>query len=293
MIDDYNHMMGGVDLTDQRISYYHPDLHCFRKWMPMCLQILSLIRNNSYCIHKDDENLQKRNELLNHKVFTLGFIKSLMKMVMDSFLGEDNNMIQTPPANINIENESSQSHSCASSISSVTYADIAQLSKSSSNKPSNIPTRKSTRTHSSSSKGATDSQIASKRKLLLAKSALPPKPKRAKIVNKKIVLSDYDHIRLLPPLENHKRVKMVVDDGNKSAEEASNTTHKKGKVRQACVYCSMVYDEIKEKEGFSGISGEKVKWDRFVKRTLYQCSVCNVPLCEKHFGTFHQNNKNE
>lgn len=82
MIDDYNHMMGGVDLTDQRISYYHPDLRCFRTWMPMCLQILSLIRNNSYCIHKDDENLQKQNEVLNHKVFTLGFIKSLMKKII-------------------------------------------------------------------------------------------------------------------------------------------------------------------------------------------------------------------
>ena len=28
MIDDYNHWMGGVDLSNQRIAYYHPNLIC-------------------------------------------------------------------------------------------------------------------------------------------------------------------------------------------------------------------------------------------------------------------------
>ena len=36
IIDDYNHWMGGVDLADQRIAYYHPDLCCYRNWFP-CL----------------------------------------------------------------------------------------------------------------------------------------------------------------------------------------------------------------------------------------------------------------
>eukprot|EP00957_Ditylum_brightwellii_P192313 14639681-Ditylum_brightwellii.AAC.1 len=30
LIDDYNHWMCGVDITDQKISYYHPDFHCIR-----------------------------------------------------------------------------------------------------------------------------------------------------------------------------------------------------------------------------------------------------------------------
>jgi len=30
LIDDYNHWMGGVDLTNQMIAYYHPNLRCRR-----------------------------------------------------------------------------------------------------------------------------------------------------------------------------------------------------------------------------------------------------------------------
>ena len=29
-IEDYNHWMGGVDLVDQRIAYYHPNVRCRR-----------------------------------------------------------------------------------------------------------------------------------------------------------------------------------------------------------------------------------------------------------------------
>ena len=36
LIDDYNHWMGGgVDLADQRIAYYQPDLRCRRNWIPI------------------------------------------------------------------------------------------------------------------------------------------------------------------------------------------------------------------------------------------------------------------
>eukprot|EP00957_Ditylum_brightwellii_P097389 7417533-Ditylum_brightwellii.AAC.1 len=32
LINNYNHWMGGVDLVNQRISYYHPDICCFCNW---------------------------------------------------------------------------------------------------------------------------------------------------------------------------------------------------------------------------------------------------------------------
>ena len=34
-IDDYNHWMGGVDLCDQQIIYYHPSIRCHRNWVPI------------------------------------------------------------------------------------------------------------------------------------------------------------------------------------------------------------------------------------------------------------------
>ena len=52
LIDDYNHWMGGFDLSDQRISYYHPDIRCRRNWVPICIQLLSIIRNNSFLVMK-------------------------------------------------------------------------------------------------------------------------------------------------------------------------------------------------------------------------------------------------
>ena len=75
MIDDYNHWMGGVDLVDQRISYYHADLRCYRNWMPMFLQILSIIRNNSFIVHRH----LKKDKAFSHKKFTYEIIEFLMR----------------------------------------------------------------------------------------------------------------------------------------------------------------------------------------------------------------------
>ena len=52
LIDDYDHWMGGVDLCDQHISYYHPNIRCRRNWVPMFILMLSIIRSNSYIVHK-------------------------------------------------------------------------------------------------------------------------------------------------------------------------------------------------------------------------------------------------
>ena len=52
LVDDYNHWMGGVDIADQRIAYYHPSFQFRRTWMPIFIQLLSIIRTNSYVIQK-------------------------------------------------------------------------------------------------------------------------------------------------------------------------------------------------------------------------------------------------
>ena len=74
LIDDYNHWMGGVDVADQRIAYYNSDLRCQRNWIPMFLQVLSIIRTNSYIVHSSI----KKKEALSHKKFTLGMIEALL-----------------------------------------------------------------------------------------------------------------------------------------------------------------------------------------------------------------------
>ena len=74
LIDDYNHWMGGVDLSDQRISYYHPDIRCRRNWVPIFIQLLSIIRNNSFLVMK----AQFKGTKVTHKEFTLQIIDELM-----------------------------------------------------------------------------------------------------------------------------------------------------------------------------------------------------------------------
>ena len=82
LIDDYNHWMGGVDLVDQRIAYYHCNLRCQRNWIPMFLQIMSIIRANSFIVH-----LQiKKENALSHKQFTCAIIKDLMGKAKKHYL---------------------------------------------------------------------------------------------------------------------------------------------------------------------------------------------------------------
>ena len=52
LIDDYNHWMGGVDLCDHHISYYHPNIRCRHNWIPIFIQMLSIIRSNLCIVHK-------------------------------------------------------------------------------------------------------------------------------------------------------------------------------------------------------------------------------------------------
>ena len=82
LIDDYNHWMGNVDIADQLISYYHLNLRCFRTWTPMFLQLLSMIRSNSYLVYLSYQDRLNRGKKLTHKVFILSFIKTLINEAM-------------------------------------------------------------------------------------------------------------------------------------------------------------------------------------------------------------------
>ena len=75
LIDDYNYWMGGVDVADQRIAYYHPSkLICQQNWIPIFIQLLSIIRNNAFIVHSKSMG----KNWSPHKVFTQNMIAWLM-----------------------------------------------------------------------------------------------------------------------------------------------------------------------------------------------------------------------
>ena len=95
LIDDYNHWMGGVDLSDQRISYYHPtNIRCRRTWIPIFLQLLSIIRNNSYLVYR--QFLKK--DACSHKEYTLKMIKWFMKKAHEKALEEKKLVAENNPS---------------------------------------------------------------------------------------------------------------------------------------------------------------------------------------------------
>ena len=75
LVNHYNHWMGGVDLSDQRIAYYMPNLRCFRNWIPLFIQTMGMIRNNSYCVYADHHG----DKAMSHKDFLYHMIVALAK----------------------------------------------------------------------------------------------------------------------------------------------------------------------------------------------------------------------
>eukprot|EP00957_Ditylum_brightwellii_P070557 5360646-Ditylum_brightwellii.AAC.1 len=71
LINDYNHYMGGVDVSDQRIAYYHPNPCCHYNWVPIFMQILSIMHNNTYVVHKGHYG----KNTLSHKRFTMEWVR--------------------------------------------------------------------------------------------------------------------------------------------------------------------------------------------------------------------------
>lgn len=112
IINDYNHFMGGVDLSDQLISYYTPNLRCRRTWMPMMIQCLQIMRVNAYIVfkHLTPDNLGKNA----HKLFVLDIVTSMRSRASSMFSGEittrnstaatSNEAIHLPYARISMKN---------------------------------------------------------------------------------------------------------------------------------------------------------------------------------------------
>ena len=74
LIDNYNHWMGSVDLADQRVAYYIPNLYCHCNWVPLFLQLISLVRVKAYMMYKSITNSQGKKSI-SHKKVTLHIIK--------------------------------------------------------------------------------------------------------------------------------------------------------------------------------------------------------------------------
>ena len=297
MIDNYNFWMGGVDLSDQRIAYYHPDVRCYRNWIPMCIQVLSMIRNNSYVIHEDYYG----KDALRHKVFALRFIKRLMDRAMEYYmkqLEEYSAPATLPtdmPSDISVGNDSLVSKL---TMNSPQQSDNASVSSSQSRISQRISLQSISRASkaSKSSKNPSNSNTnitATKRKL--RPSSLPPKPvKKFRVDKSATSLAKFDSIRFQPPLSKHVRI----NTNNMIFSESASTVSGKSKVkkgkRQRCIYCSITFDNLKDNDNkVRNFKGEEMNWDKFVKRTCFICSVCKVYLCEDHFDQFHKNAQNK
>ena len=81
IVNDYNHMMLGVDVVDQLIAYYRPKICCQRTWMPIFLQCLCVLRVNSYVLYKEtsrDHPEVNDKDIRSHKSFLIEFINVLI-----------------------------------------------------------------------------------------------------------------------------------------------------------------------------------------------------------------------
>lgn len=76
VIDDYNHLMGGVDLFDQLRSYHEPKFRVRRTWMPIFLFTFNAAITNAYIVHKNLHET-RGDEPLSHTAFVMEFASVL------------------------------------------------------------------------------------------------------------------------------------------------------------------------------------------------------------------------
>ena len=80
IVYDCNHWMCGIYPSEKNISYYHPDIHCRRTWVPMFIQLLSMIRLNSYIFYvsHDNNNNKHYKPFITHKYFLMGIVRHFL-----------------------------------------------------------------------------------------------------------------------------------------------------------------------------------------------------------------------
>ena len=255
LIVNYNHWMGGVDLSNQRIAYYHPDMRCYRNWIPMFIQILSMVRNNCYLVYYD----HYKSKAVTHKSFTLKMIDALMTESSFYYKNEDLNdgkpiqavdqlPADTPPNQFK-QNRAVLQHPSSSISSLSSFQSRSSIITKNSKSNTTTATRREihrkrrqlpTATASITSNNSFSSSIAK-----LPFDILPPPSKRRKVSNHQS-LHDFP-ARLKGLKKDHVRVK-------------SNMRGIDGKIKRqakACVYCSLELQKNKNTATSGNQNSEK------------------------------------
>ena len=71
IINDYNHLMNGVDLADQRRSYFSNQHRVKRNWMPLFRFLIDVAIVNSYLIFK-------KNNPIDHRDFRASVVRAIL-----------------------------------------------------------------------------------------------------------------------------------------------------------------------------------------------------------------------
>ena len=253
LIDDYNHWMGGVDLADQRIAYYHPNTRALRTWVPMFMQILSLVRNNSYLVYRTNNP-----KPMSHKKFTLELINVLLQEAHYHLRNQHEGDDHDGDVLIN---------DCITE--SVSHGDVSEITMKT---PS--PNKPISRTTRSRSKSPVPSKSSARSTMVIQDSSIAASTV-SKISPRNKTIRDFP-ARLIQPRSEHVRVS--------TKTHPSNNTSKK-RIAKACLYCSLLFNAKKKGKG----DGENMKWDKEVKRTEFFCLKCKYFLCKNHFDIFHSN----
>ena len=239
-------------MANQRISYYHPNLQCNRTWVPMFIQILSMIRNNCYLIYSRHHlSLNQKRGVLNHKQFTLAMIDSLLHEA--KYYNKNPNEV----SNMDVSTPSPSKR-----ILIVTSAGNTSSTTRGSKRRRILDTATSTSGHYSNTAGIYST-------IMVGDNTLSPLTFNSSRLSCTQTSSLQQKGRF--DFEKHKRIK-------------ATSTNKR--LQKACQYCSELY-ELKKKN-IDASNDLALKWDKEVSRTGFICSECNVFLCAQHFIPYHQ-----